>query len=169
MEEGIEPSNYTTTGILSVLAAKGNVERGKKIHSYVGDHSFQDDVVDEDQDWELCVDETMIGFWPRSNYRTRNANKIVWGGEILNKRTRGRHTSTQMGNGHFSSEPIGRVAYISHMALYDLDLDRYDAPEAINMYIPKPDCYDLKYCPSDDGYGQHIAFGGPGYDITKCP
>ncbi|KAF3786541.1 hypothetical protein EJ110_NYTH20778 [Nymphaea thermarum] len=115
-------------------------------------------LMDEDQDWELWVDETMIGFWPRSNYRTRNANKIVWVGEILNKRTRGRHTSTQMGNGHFSSEPIGRVAYISHMALYDLNLDRYDAPEAINMYIPNPDCYDLKYCPSDDEYGQHITF-----------
>ncbi|KAF3786538.1 hypothetical protein EJ110_NYTH20772 [Nymphaea thermarum] len=134
------------------------------------DYSWQDD----DQDWELWVDETIIGFWPKSNYRARIANCVVWGGEVVNLRTRGRHTSTQMGNGHFSSEPIGRVAYISHMALYDLDLDRYDAPEAIDVHIPKPDCYDLKYSQSkddddhdddddndDDGYGQHITFGGP--------
>ncbi|KAF3786527.1 hypothetical protein EJ110_NYTH20757 [Nymphaea thermarum] len=103
----------------------------------------------------------MIGFWPKSNYRARSANIIDWGGEILNKRTMGRHTSTQMGNGHFSSEPIGRVAYIRNMALYDLDLDPYNAPDAINMKVTQPDCYDLKYYPSDDEYGQHITFGGP--------
>ncbi|KAF3783482.1 hypothetical protein EJ110_NYTH32412 [Nymphaea thermarum] len=119
---------------------------------------------DEDQDWGLWVDDNQIGYWPKSNYRAHSANTIEWGGEIINKRTRGRHTSTQMGNGHFSSEPIGRVAYISKMALYDLDLDRYPAPEALDMYIPQPDCYDLKYYPSDDEFGQHITFGGPGYD-----
>ncbi|XP_031489657.1 uncharacterized protein LOC116257184 [Nymphaea colorata] len=126
---------------------------------------------DEDQDWELWVDDTMIGFWPKSNYRKRYANKIVWGGEIVNERTRGRHTSTQMGNGHFSSEPIGRVAYTSNMAIYDLDLDCYDAPEEIDVYVPQPDCYDLEYYQSDDDddYGQHITFGGPGYDRIKCP
>ncbi|XP_031490716.1 uncharacterized protein LOC116257855 [Nymphaea colorata] len=124
---------------------------------------------DEHEDWELWVDETMIGFWPKSNYRRHYANKISWGGEVVNKRTRGRHTSTEMGNGHFSSEPIGSVAYISNMGIYDLDMDRYHAPEAINVYLPRPDCYDLKYFPSDDEYGRHITFGGPGYDRTKCP
>ncbi|XP_031497356.1 pentatricopeptide repeat-containing protein At3g14730 isoform X1 [Nymphaea colorata] len=44
-EEGIELSKYTATGILSVLAAMGDVERGRKIHSYVRDHRFHDDVV----------------------------------------------------------------------------------------------------------------------------
>ncbi|KAF3786531.1 hypothetical protein EJ110_NYTH20762 [Nymphaea thermarum] len=81
---------------------------------------------------------------------------------MANKRTRGRHASTQMGNRHFSSEPIGRVAYICNMALYGLDLVRYDAPEAINVYVSKPDCYDLRYSQSDDEYGQHITFGVPG-------
>ncbi|KAF3786539.1 hypothetical protein EJ110_NYTH20773 [Nymphaea thermarum] len=140
--------------------------------SAMGGSNTELDIVikqDEDQDWELWVDDTMIGFWPRSNYRTRNANRIDWGGEIVNERIRGRHTSTQMGNRHFSSAPIGRVAYISNMALYNLDLDRYDAPEAINVRVTKPDCYDLKYSQSDDEYGQHITFGGPGYDRRKCP
>ncbi|KAF3777254.1 hypothetical protein EJ110_NYTH46218 [Nymphaea thermarum] len=30
---------------MPVLATKGDVERGRKIHSYVRDHSFSDDVV----------------------------------------------------------------------------------------------------------------------------
>ncbi|KAF3783476.1 hypothetical protein EJ110_NYTH32404 [Nymphaea thermarum] len=124
---------------------------------------------DEDQDWGLWVDETMIGYWPKSNYRARRANKVIWGGEVVNRRTRGRHTSTQMGNGHFSSEPIGRVAYISNMALYDLHLNRYDAPQAINVDADDPDCYDLRYWQSDEEYGQHITFGGPGYDRVQCP
>ncbi|KAF3783478.1 hypothetical protein EJ110_NYTH32406 [Nymphaea thermarum] len=139
---------------------------GKQLDcSTIGEDNTELEIIikqDEDQDWEVWVDETMIGFWPKSNYRALNANKIEWGGEIVNKWTRGRHTSTQMGNGHFSSEPIGRVAYISNMALYDLDLDRYLAPEAVNVYVPQADCYDLKYSPSDDEYGRHITFGGPG-------
>ncbi|KAF3771981.1 hypothetical protein EJ110_NYTH59044 [Nymphaea thermarum] len=144
-----------------------------------GDNSELEIVIkqDEDQDWGVWVDETMIGFWPKSNYRVHNANKIIWGGEIVNKRTRGRHTSTQMGNGHFSSEPKGKVAYISNMALYDLDLDRYEAPNAICVYTTNPDCYDIKYFQfdeeddddDDDGYHRHITFGGPGYDRIKCP
>ncbi|KAF3786536.1 Pentatricopeptide repeat-containing protein [Nymphaea thermarum] len=146
---------------------------GKQLHCSTidGDDTELEIMIikDVDQDWEVWVDETMIGFWPKSNYRARSANVIDWGGEILNKRTMGRHTSTQMGNGHFSSEPIGRVAYIRNMALYDLDLDRYNAPDAINMKVTQPDCYDLKYYPSDDEYGQHITFGGPGYERRKCP
>ncbi|KAF3786547.1 hypothetical protein EJ110_NYTH20793 [Nymphaea thermarum] len=113
-------------------------------------------VLDEDQDWGLWVDDNQIGYWPKSNYRARSANTIEWGGEIVNKQTRGRHTSTQMGNGRFSSEPIGRVAYIRNMALYDLDLDRYHAPGDINGVVTKPNCYDLRYSHSDDEYGDHL-------------
>ncbi|KAF3786533.1 hypothetical protein EJ110_NYTH20764 [Nymphaea thermarum] len=140
-----------------------------------GDHMELEIVIkqDEDQDWGLWVDDTMIGFWPKSNCRARYANKISWGGEIVNKRTRGRHTSTHMGNGHFSNEPIGKVAYIRNMAIYNLVLDRYEAPEAITLIINKPDCYDVRYFEvdddDDDGYRQHITFGGRGYDRIKCP
>ncbi|KAF3786543.1 hypothetical protein EJ110_NYTH20783 [Nymphaea thermarum] len=136
-----------------------------------GDHMELEIVIlqDEDQDWVLFVDDTMIGFWPKSNYRARYANKISWGGEIINKQTRGRHTSTQMGNGHFSSKPIGKVAYIRKMALYNLDLDRYEPPEEINFILNNPDCYDVSYIKAgddeDDGYRNYITFGGPGVEL----
>ncbi|KAF3796641.1 hypothetical protein EJ110_NYTH01791 [Nymphaea thermarum] len=64
-------------------------------------------------DWELSVNEVDIGFWPRSNYRDSFpfATMVRWGGEIINHEKSGRHTSTQMGSGHFSSEGIGKAAY----------------------------------------------------------
>ncbi|KAF3783475.1 hypothetical protein EJ110_NYTH32400 [Nymphaea thermarum] len=122
------------------------------------------------RDWELAVDGTLIGFWPKTNYRVSVANIVFWGGEILNERTRGRHTTTQMGSGHFATEPRGKVAYVSKMQLYTRDLLRYNAPQQVEVIETNPYCYNVRYWPvSFEDFGRHITFGGPGYDPANCP
>ncbi|KAF3786546.1 hypothetical protein EJ110_NYTH20791 [Nymphaea thermarum] len=121
----------------------------------------------DEQDWEVLVDETSIGYWPKSNYEVNSANEVAWGGEIVNRRTRGRHTSTQMGSGHFSTDDLGTVAYIRKMALYDLDMDLYYPPEEyIDISMNNGNCYDATYwdlreADDDDDFGHYITMGGP--------
>ncbi|XP_031489656.1 uncharacterized protein LOC116257183 [Nymphaea colorata] len=129
----------------------------------------------DEEDWEVLVDETLIGYWPKSNYQVNSANEVSWGGEIVNRRTRGRHTSTQMGSGHFSTDDLGTVAYIRKMALYDLDTDLYYPPEEdIGIIMNNGNCYDATYwdlrqADDDDDFGHYITMGGPGYHRRNCP
>ncbi|XP_031498801.1 uncharacterized protein LOC116263271 [Nymphaea colorata] len=121
--------------------------------------------------WDVFVDDHLIGFWPSQNYDDGFplANEIQWGGEIVNKRSRGRHTRTQMGSGHFSGEYIGVSAYITHMAFFD-EHNRYsDAPTELRPIVDDPGCYDATYWAHNADYGSHMTMGGPGYDESNCP
>nr|VVW59335.1 unnamed protein product [Nymphaea colorata] len=134
-----------------------------------------DDHQNDEEDWEILVDETLIGYWPKSNYEVNSANEVAWGGEIVNRRTRGRHTSTQMGSGHFSTDDLGTVAYIRKMALYDLGMDLYYPPEEdIDISKNNGNCYDATYwdlrqADDHDDFGHYITMEGPGYHPRNCP
>ncbi|KAF3793339.1 hypothetical protein EJ110_NYTH09760, partial [Nymphaea thermarum] len=62
----------------------------------------------ETGNWNLSFNGETVGFWLRTNYHSDFdlADQIQWGGEIVNKRTNGRHTGTQMGSGHFGREGL---------------------------------------------------------------
>ncbi|KAF3790691.1 hypothetical protein EJ110_NYTH03065 [Nymphaea thermarum] len=121
--------------------------------------------------WDLSVDSHMIGYWPHENYGDGFpvATELQWGGEIVNKQSKGRHTSTQMGSGLFSKEAIGKAAFISNIGLFDKENKYSDAPEEPDGIITHPDCYDLTYWERDAQYGRYITMGGPGYDEDRCP
>ncbi|XP_031487882.1 uncharacterized protein LOC116255931 [Nymphaea colorata] len=124
----------------------------------------------ETGNWKLSLNGETVGFWLRTNYHPDFdlADEIQWGGEIFNKRTNGRHTSTQMGNGHFGREGLGKAAYIRYMEVYDRDLNPSDAAYPLIVFATDPFCYDI----NDWGrtpMGRMITFGGPGYDAFLCP
>ncbi|KAF3783739.1 Proline-rich receptor-like protein kinase, partial [Nymphaea thermarum] len=116
----------------------------------------------ETGNWNLSFNGETMGFWLRTNYHPdfHLADEIQWGGEIVNKRTKGRHTSTQMGNGHFGWKGMGKAAYIRHMEVYDRDLNPSDAAYPLTLYTTDSFCYDI----NDWGrtpMGRMITFGGP--------
>ncbi|KAF3796645.1 hypothetical protein EJ110_NYTH01803 [Nymphaea thermarum] len=121
-------------------------------------------------DWELSVNEVDIGFWPRSNYRDSFpfATMVRWGGEIINHEKSGRHTSTQMGSGHFSSEGIGKAAYVIDMILFDPQGRLYNAPNELKTFATNPMCYDVTLW-KDDNLGSYITVGGPGFKKAPSP
>ncbi|XP_031493322.1 uncharacterized protein LOC116259605 [Nymphaea colorata] len=142
------------------------------ISSFDGDQGAADIKIQRNDagDWELSVSESEVGFWPRSNYLDSFpfATMVRWGGEIVNHEKTGRHTSTQMGSGHFSSEGIGKAAYVIGMGLFDSQGRLYDAPNELNTFATNPMCYDVTLW-KDDNLGSYITVGGPGYDREKCP
>ncbi|CAN7035880.1 unnamed protein product [Brassica rapa subsp. trilocularis] len=59
-----------------------------------------------------------IGYWPALLFtlQTDFAEKVEWGGEIVNGHSLGRNTSTQMGSGCLSCR-IGKAAYMSNLQI----------------------------------------------------
>ncbi|XP_031487884.1 uncharacterized protein LOC116255933 [Nymphaea colorata] len=123
----------------------------------------------ETGNWHILFNGETMGFWLRTNYYPDFdlGDEIQWGGEIVNKRTKGRHTSTQMGNGHFGWKGLGKAAFIRHMEVYDHDLNPSDAAYPLTLYTTDSFCYDI----NDWGrtpMGRMITFGGPGYNAFLC-
>ncbi|KAF3788265.1 hypothetical protein EJ110_NYTH21244 [Nymphaea thermarum] len=125
----------------------------------------------EHGNWDLWFNRIRIGFWPSGNYRDGfpDANKAKWGGEIMNLRTGTgrRHTSTQMGSGHFSGEGRGRAAYIKNMGIFNEDDELYYDPDEMDTLVTNPMCYDLSML-EDSHNGHYMTLGGPGYN-QRCP
>ena len=59
-----------------------------------------------------------LGYWTALIFtlQTEFAEKVEWGGEIVNGHSLGRHTSTQMGSGCLSCG-IGKAAYMSNLQI----------------------------------------------------
>ncbi|CAI8608736.1 unnamed protein product [Vicia faba] len=123
--------------------------------------------------WWLGVDEYgseyLIGYWPSKLFTQlkNGADEVNFGGEIVNLKTTGPHTSTSMGSGHFPEEGFGKAAYIRNMQVIDTDynLKAFKNPShrVTNLY-----CYSMVERDSDPNWGHYIFFGGPGRG-EKCP
>ncbi|XP_038698957.1 uncharacterized protein LOC119996409 isoform X2 [Tripterygium wilfordii] len=61
--------------------------------------------------WMGFGDNTLVGYWPTElfTHLADSATMVEWGGEIVNSRANGRHTSTQMGSGQFAGEGFGKL------------------------------------------------------------
>ena len=110
----------------------------------------------------------VLGYWPSSlfTYLADSATMVEWGGEVVNSGTDGRHTSTQMGSGHFPSEGFGQAAYFSNLQVVDAN-NNLRSPDRIDTFAENSACYDVQ-----DGYnrewGYYFYFGGPGLN-EGCP
>ncbi|RZC63105.1 hypothetical protein C5167_024851 [Papaver somniferum] len=62
--------------------------------------------------WWVQLQGISVGYYPSSLFTTlsKKATTITWGGEIYNGRSKGRHTLTQMGSGHFPSEGVMKTS-----------------------------------------------------------
>ncbi|WCJ39639.1 hypothetical protein M5689_020613 [Euphorbia peplus] len=121
--------------------------------------------------WWLRYGKEEIGYWPSSIFTSlaESSSQILWGGEIVNSRPNGKHTSTQMGSGHFSTEGFGKAAYVGNLGYADNSgaIITPD-PNKLLQVVTSPDCYDFKYGPRGTELGLHFYFGGPGFS-PQCP
>ncbi|KAI3883505.1 hypothetical protein MKX03_010518 [Papaver bracteatum] len=115
--------------------------------------------------WWIQVQDILVGYYPSSLFTqlSNTSTRIDFGGEITNKRSKGQHTSTQMGSGHFPSEGgLGISSYFIHIQIIDEHNEAKD-PSDVKTYVTNPNFYDLQIDNKHtNGYGFY--YGGPGYN-----
>ncbi|XP_023637254.1 uncharacterized protein LOC17881783 isoform X2 [Capsella rubella] len=115
--------------------------------------------------WWLSLGVSIVGYWPAELFTTLadHAAYVQWGGEILNKQPLGRHTTTQMGSGHFPDEGFGRSGYFRNLEYVDYNNRLESVPvQKLGIIVTNPDCYKVKHLFSDDWKTQFY-YGGPGF------
>ncbi|KAF9612164.1 hypothetical protein IFM89_038352, partial [Coptis chinensis] len=88
--------------------------------------------------------------------------RLSGGGEVVNSRSNGKHTSTQMGSGHFAQDGFGQSSFFRNLEVVDAD-NSLSSAQHISTVTANPNCYDIKTFYSD-GWGTDFYFGGPGYN-----
>ncbi|MQL70126.1 hypothetical protein Taro_002413 [Colocasia esculenta] len=121
-------------------------------------------------DWWVMLQGQMLGYWPKSLVPKLEDGAQVhsFGGEILNKKVSGQHTSTQMGSGHFAVEGYRKAAYIRNVQIVEAhDRTKYISPVHGDGIVTHSNCYDLQpgHVP-DLQWGYYFYFGGPGRSAT---
>ena len=116
--------------------------------------------------WWLSAQDEPLGYWPDTLFsylKGRGADYISWGGEILNSASGGRHTSTQMGSGHYPSELFGKASYFRNLQYLNIS-GYFNKAENLIPYATKSHCYDVLIIKKEvQNSGTHFYFGGPGY------
>ncbi|RHN41640.1 putative neprosin [Medicago truncatula] len=126
----------------------------------------------KDQDngnWWFGYGTEIVGYWPSSLFTqfNDNAHAIQFGGEIVNSKSKGSHTSTQMGSGHFAEENYGKAAYFKYLQVVKSDNSFHPLSEDPKYIANKPNCYNIKGGSSKD-WGKYFFYGGPGRN-ENCP
>ncbi|XP_030531399.2 uncharacterized protein LOC115741566 isoform X2 [Rhodamnia argentea] len=110
----------------------------------------------------------LVGYWPAllfSHLRS-HADMVQFGGEIVNTRSTGFHTSTQMGSGHFAEEGFGKASYFRNLQVVDWD-NNLLSPSNLHLLADHPNCYDIKQG-RNNVWGTYFYYGGPGRNV-RCP
>lgn len=106
----------------------------------------------------------IVGYWPSEIFTTLvdHAQYVQWGGEIFNAQQFGRHTTTEMGSGHFSDEGFGRSSYIRNLNNNNLQ----SIPiQKLTRITTNPECYNVDALYTEE-WKTHIFYGGPGCRFT---
>jgi len=110
----------------------------------------------------------LVGYWPAflfSHLRS-HASMIQFGGEIVNSRSSGFHTSTQMGSGHFAEEGFGKASYFRNLQVVDWDNNLLPLTN-LHLLADHPGCYDIRQG-KNNAWGTYFYYGGPGRNV-RCP
>ncbi|EOY20817.1 Uncharacterized protein TCM_012159 isoform 3 [Theobroma cacao] len=110
----------------------------------------------------------LVGYWPAFlfSHLRNHANMIQFGGEIVNTRSSGFHTSTQMGSGHFAEEGFGKAAYFRNMQTVDWDNNLLPLTN-LRLLADHSNCYDIRQG-RNNVWGTYFYYGGPGRNV-RCP
>uniref|UniRef100_A0A7N0VGT3 Neprosin PEP catalytic domain-containing protein n=1 Tax=Kalanchoe fedtschenkoi TaxID=63787 RepID=A0A7N0VGT3_KALFE len=110
----------------------------------------------------------LVGYWPSFlfNKLRDHATMIQFGGEVVNTRPSGHHTSTQMGSGEFAREGFGKAAYFRNVQVVDGD-NSLVPPKNLHQLADHSNCYDVRQG-ENDAWGTFFYYGGPGRNV-KCP
>lgn len=112
--------------------------------------------------WMGFGDNTLVGYWPTElfTHLADRATMVEWGGEVVNSRPNGEHTSTQMGSGHFADEGFGKASYFRNLEVVDSDNSLSSAND-ISTLAENNNCYNIKSSYNNE-WGTHFYYGGPG-------
>ncbi|KAK7337970.1 hypothetical protein VNO77_18564 [Canavalia gladiata] len=112
--------------------------------------------------WMSFGDGTLVGYWPEElfTHLANHASMVEWGGEVVNTRANGEHTSTQMGSGHFAEDGFGKASYFRNIEIVDMD-NSLSSVHNILTLAENTNCYDIKSSYSNE-WGTYFYYGGPG-------
>ncbi|KAL3630975.1 hypothetical protein CASFOL_023959 [Castilleja foliolosa] len=112
--------------------------------------------------WMGFGDDTLVGYWPTElfTHLTDRATMVEWGGEIVNSRANGEHTSTQMGSGHFAEDGFAKASYFRNLEVVDSD-NNLIAAQDVSTLAENTNCYNIKSSYNSE-WGTHFYYGGPG-------
>lgn len=118
--------------------------------------------------WMGFGDNTLVGYWPAElfTHLGEHATMVEWGGEVVNSRPNGAHTSTQMGSGHFAEEGFGKASYFRNLQIVDSDNNLSPAHD-ISILAENTNCYNIQSSASPE-WGNYFYYGGPGRS-PMCP
>ncbi|WCJ36105.1 hypothetical protein M5689_017322 [Euphorbia peplus] len=110
----------------------------------------------------------LVGYWPDMlfSHLRSHASMVQFGGEIVNSRSSGYHTSTQMGSGHFAGEGFGKASYFRNLQVVDWDNNLLPLSN-LHLLADHPNCYDIKQG-RNSVWGTYFYYGGPGRNV-RCP
>ncbi|XP_020251560.1 uncharacterized protein LOC109828953 [Asparagus officinalis] len=110
----------------------------------------------------------ILGYWPSFlfNHLTEYASMIQFGGEIVNSRPSGVHTSTEMGSGHFANKGFRRAAYFRNLQVVDWDNNLIPLSN-LHLFADHSSCYGIKGG-VNEVWGNYFYYGGPGR-CMRCP
>ncbi|PKA55160.1 hypothetical protein AXF42_Ash003797 [Apostasia shenzhenica] len=110
----------------------------------------------------------LVGYWPSSifSHLGGHASMVQFGGEVVNTRISGFHSSTQMGSGRFAGEGFRRAAYFRNLEVVDWGNSLIPLSN-LHILADHPTCYDIRGGVNAI-WGNYFYYGGPGRNI-KCP
>ncbi|KAI3518131.1 hypothetical protein L1887_06542 [Cichorium endivia] len=112
--------------------------------------------------WMGFGENTLVGYWPAElfTHLADRATMVEWGGEVVNSRANGEHTSTGMGSGHFAEDGFGKASYFRNLEIVDSDNSLISAHD-ISTLAENSNCYNIKSS-SNNQWGTYFYYGGPG-------
>ncbi|RID55734.1 hypothetical protein BRARA_G02979 [Brassica rapa] len=118
--------------------------------------------------WLQFGSGTLVGYWPAFlfTHLKQHGSMVQFGGEIVNTRPGGSHTSTQMGSGHFAGEGFGKASYFRNLQVVDWDNTLLPASN-LKILADHPNCYDIRGG-TNRVWGNYFYYGGPGKN-PRCP
>ncbi|KAG4112611.1 hypothetical protein ERO13_D13G171900v2 [Gossypium hirsutum] len=118
--------------------------------------------------WMGFGDNNLVGYWPAElfTHLADHATMVEWGGEVVNSRANGKHTSTEMGSGHFAEDGFGKSSYFRNLELVDAD-NSLSSVHDISTLAENTNCYNIKNSYNNE-WGTYFYYGGPGNN-PQCP
>ncbi|EPS67868.1 hypothetical protein M569_06912, partial [Genlisea aurea] len=113
----------------------------------------------ETKNWWLHSFGEVIGYWPASLFKAlpeKGSRLVEWGGEVLDLRIGGQHTTTEMGSGHWPEEGFHKAAYVSDLRIVDQTTKLYPA-KGVRTLAADRNCYSANLV-----RGNWLYYGGPG-------
>jgi len=126
--------------------------------------------------WWLNVNGEWVGYYPNTLYQYSGllywADRVDFGGEIVNLSMLGGHTGTDMGSGKFPSAGFKNAAYMRNLQ-YLFWNSAFTAREfmpvtGLTRSVTNAKCYDIGPVGSDVNWGTYFFYGGPGYSNPDC-